>query len=102
MRSVADILCYTQQGVGLEVAFLYADVVKVNVALPDVRLRGVPQANICGQKVKHRHLHIVVAVELERLAAKECLMVLVLEFHVFAPFLLVFWHKKSTHRFFKR
>ena len=90
MRSVADILCYTQKGVGFEVAFLHADVVEINVALLDVRLGCIPQTDICREKVKHRHFYIVVSIELLRLAAEDCLMVFVLEFHFVSPFQLVF------------
>ena len=99
VRSVADVLCYTQQGVGFEVSFLHADAVEVDIALPDVGLGCTPQTDVCREKVKHRHFHVVVSVELLRLAAEDCLMVFVLEFHFVSPFRL-FLHKKSTHRFF--
>ena len=98
VRSVADVLCYTQQGVGFKVAFLHADAVEVDIALPDVGLGCIPQTDVCREKVKHRHFHVVVSVELLRFAAEDCLMVFVLEFHFVSPFRL-FLHKKSTHRF---
>ena len=98
VRTVADVLGYTQQGVGFEVAFLHADAVEVDISLSDVRLGCTPQTDVCREKVKHRHFHVVVSVELLRLAAEDCLMVFVLEFHFVSPFRL-FLHKKSTHRF---
>ena len=90
VRSVADVLCYTQQGVGFEVAFLHADAVEVDIALPDVGLGCTPQTDVCREKVKHRHFHVVVSVELLRLAAEDCLMIFVSEFHFVSPFQLVF------------
>ena len=90
VRSVTDVLCYTQQGVGFEVAFLHADAVEVDIALSDVMLGCTPQTDVCREKVKHRHFHVVISVELLRLAAEDCLMVFVSEFHFVSPFQLVF------------
>ena len=94
VRSVTDVLGYTQQGVGFEVTFLHANAIKVDIALPDVRLGCTPQTDVCREKVKHRHFHVVISVELLRLAAEDCLMVLVFEFHFVSPFRLFFAQKK--------